>query len=467
MYQILEGKIEVSRDIEDAKNKLLNELFLWFEDVKKRHANTPWLGIHDEGTFLLSFREFLKLSSDESKKQEIKDFLIDRVRFCDKWFDYHLKEGYWPKQEVHHGIEHYCIYLNWMQEVFPDHPIVKKQIIQASRHIIEKIHKKKPWYDRENKRFISIFLGSRKNGIEYFNVVEHLRFVRLAWLGYIHTKNQQLYDFIIDYCNEWKNAIISADLYQLIPIYLEFKDIKYKELPGKYRLLYQKIVGAAPKDETIESNAEIHVANGTIPLFFHLYDLTKDRSYLDANKLILKPLMNQLKSPFAHPLGSLFYKMYNFGFFQELKDIESNLDVKADLSLIYESKLLINQNVNWKDDTYIYLKNTVGMRKDMPEISMISKNSNKIFIPSPGTLNLLYKITKKEQYCIVSLDYARTILSLVRTKYDDGRMHGCGSRTVSAFCIGHGRNWSSGYVSTALRSLIPDDIDGLPLLKTI
>lgn len=462
--EILEGKIEISADIKDAKEKLLNELFLWFQDIKMRHANTPWQGIHDEGTYLLSFRELLKLTIDESKKRDILQFLEERLKSSDKWLDHHLKDGYWSNQEAHHGIEHFCIYLNWMREVFPDHPIVKKQVMNASRHIIEKVHKKKPWYDTESKRFISIFLGSRKNGDEYFNVVEHLRFVRLAWFGYIYTKNKQLYDFMVDYSNEWKQAIVSSNLKTMIPTYLEYKNIQYGDLSEKYRLLYRKVVGAAPKDATIEANAELHIANGTVPLFFHLYNLTQDKSYLKANKIILNPLLKQLQSPFAHPLGPLFYKMYTFGFYPELKELESQLNVKEILPLLNESKIIITKQVNWKDPKYHHLKNTVGMRKDMPEISVISKDGKPVSMLSPGTLNLLYQITHNEQYCIIALDYTRTILNLVKTKYDDGRKHGCGSQTVSAFCIGHGRNWSAGYVATALRSLIPNDVDGLPLL---
>jgi hypothetical protein len=462
MTQDLTAKITISPTIEDAKEQILNELFLWFKDVQSRHSNTPWIGIHDEGTYLLSFREFIKLTFDESKRQEIINFLMERLQACDLYFDKHLKDGYWSRQEAHHGIEHFCIFLNWMHELMPHHPIVKKQILNASRHLIEKLHKKEPWYDKESKRFVSIFLGSKRNGREYFNAVEHLRFIRLAWMGFWYDNNSDLYKILIEYSNEWKQAILSNSI---IPTYLEYKNISYQDLSERYRLLYRSVVGAAPQDATMEANAEIHIANGTIPLFFHIYSLTQDQGYLEASRRILNALKPQLQSKYAHPLGSLFFKMFSLGYFPELKDLEIHLGIKEYIPLINESTMIINQNVNWKDPKYYNLKNTVGMRRDMPEIIINAKNGKQIALPSPGTLSLLYKITHNHEYCIIALDYARTILKIVRNIYDDGRKHGCGSQTISAFCIGHGRNWSSGYVSTALRSLLPDEIDGLPFLK--
>ena len=100
----------------------------------------------------------------------------------------------------------------------------------------------------------------------------------------------------------------------------------------------------------------------------------------------------------------------------------------------------------------------------MPEILIVS--DNKITgnqFPSPSTLGLAYKLTKNDEIMDLGLIYARKILNAYLNQFPDGRTHGCGSKSVHAACVGHGRNWGSGYISSILRFASPNTLSGISL----
>ncbi|MBD3351014.1 MAG: hypothetical protein GF364_05960 [Candidatus Lokiarchaeota archaeon] len=454
---MIRKRLKISSTKDEALDNLLQEMRSWLVESKKRHSFTKWKGIHDEGTYLTSWREYYLLTQDEN----VRDYAFERFDACKKWARRHFRRGYWKKQEVHHGVEHFIIYLSWLLEVDPKHSEVMYQLKNAANHIVEKQKKKTPWYDNKNKRFRSVFLGCKRSGSEYLNVVEHLRLVRLGWLGYKSGGNTALRDFIIEYSTEWANEILDNEK---IPLFLEKKGKETGMFSKLFEKLYKTFVGAAPKSESDRARSEIHIANGSPALFIQLYKITKNIKFLDAAEKILKPLLSQLTYPYAHPLADLLYGMYKFNRFSSLPKIISKINYEKIYDDLNEGYLEFHPKVNWNQPKYSWLRDCVGMRADMAEVILYNHEKKKLKkIPSPATFNLIYRLNKNEICRLIATEISKKVLECAREIHPDGRHHGCGSRTVSAYCVGHGRNWSAGYVSTALRGHLQHSLDGLPL----
>ncbi|MHA1371353.1 MAG: hypothetical protein ACTSRA_16745 [Promethearchaeota archaeon] len=440
----------------DAKDSLINEMKAWLQDAMHRHVGTPCIGIHDECTFLTSWREYQMLSGDD----DVERFALERLNAYNTWARENLMDGYYKNQEVHHGTEHHVIFLAWLKEMKPDNEIINLHLKNAANHIVEKRKKPKMWYDFDSNRFASAYLGTRHIGSDGLNIPEHLRMVRLAWLGLASGGNPALKDFIINYSEEWAENIVENDE---IPLWLNNQENNNKgDFKKKYMKALRVFLGAAPKRINAASRRETHVANGSPMLFLTLFDQTKKRIFLNAAEKIIIGLLDQLWSTYAHPIGELAWQLHQRNNIKKLRAhlmpcVENALDLS-------NHWLSLKNNVRWNAKTNSRFKFTVGMRKDMPMLVIKEKPNGKVkSIPSPSTFILAYKLTKNKIYLLNAIKIACSVLKEARKMYPDGRKHGCGAKTIAAMCIGHGRNWGAGYVSTTLRGCLKKDDAGITL----
>ncbi|MFX0103580.1 MAG: hypothetical protein ACFFCS_28720 [Candidatus Hodarchaeota archaeon] len=438
--------LEIQSTKGEAIEKLNKELKTWLEDVKEDHLGSPWMGKHDEGTFLTSWREYEMLTGDEA----LRHFALGMYNLSREYWKKKMPLGYYDKQEVHHGVEHHTIFLAWILEMMPGNEEVKEQLRVAANHIVEKGKKKTEWLDPSGKRFKSTHLGTKHVGKDGLNIIEHLRLVRLAWLGLASGGNPRLKDFILDYSMEWAEAMVND---KEIPVYLDAETEEMARKEKQYKDALSSFMGAAPQEITPRSRAEIHVANGSPGLFIQLHEATGKKIYLDAADRILERVKDQLFSPYAHPIGELLWKMHDLGRFPSLKGVISPI-VEAIPELDSCTAELVPRT-DWNAPEHSRLLYTVGIRRDMPELVILDGNKNKVPAPpSPGTLVLVSRLLGDDAYQTLALEIARITLLEARRLFLDGRMHGCGSESVLATCVGHGRNWGAGYVSTAMRGML-------------
>ncbi len=443
----------------ESTARLLAWFKAWLAESARSNADIPWKGIHDEGTYLTAWREYYLHTADP----EVKSYAMGMLAKADKWLKRHLAHGYWRKQEVHHGVEHFVIFLAWIHEMDPAEPLHARQLRDASANIIDAGSKNLKWYDPAANRFTSLYLGTKR--VDYskgLNIAEHLRLARLAWLGLACGGDPALAGIIKEYSHDWAAQVASGGE---IPLYLgEFTeaDLAKRQANGAaFARDAQAFVGAAPKDITPATRAEIHVANGTPGLFMALHSATGDKVYLDAAERVVNTVLGSLGSPYAHPVGELAWQLHRSGRLPcleaALRPVQGRVDGLAGASLGIE----LMREVRWKETPYF---NTVGMRKDMPAIkAFLCGSGERVEIPSPATLGLLYHTTKKPGYLRLALDYTLAILEAVKPMYPEGRQHGCGARALHAFCVGHGRNWGAGYASTALRMALGEGVGEIPL----
>ena len=450
--------LDLSENYQEAEKKLVNNLQEWLSQRYKRHQLQRWHGIHDEGTFVTAWREYYLLTQDPIVFQLAETLLKKSSR----WITKHWPFGYAPRQEVHHGVEHFIIFLAWLYELIPENAQLKHQLIEASQNIYQTARPETQWYDFETNRFRSTHLGSKVVGKEAINIVEHLRLIRLAWLGFAAGGEEQLRDIIMAYCNEW---IHEFKKHSEVPVFLDGN----AETMSKFHQALNTFIGAAPKEITLQTRSELHIANGTPELFLKLFQLTNNHDYLEMVKKILLPILDQLSSPYAHPIGDLAWQYYQIDPIPDIRDramqIYESLQHRIDAGEFQRISANLHQT-SWKTHKY-YL--TVGIRKDMPEIELyptIREETTPIpDIPSPSTFGLIYRLTGDETMMQMGMEFANAAFSLARASYPDGRKHGCNSKAIHSFVVGHGRNWGAGYVSTILRTALGKEIKNINLPK--
>ncbi|MBN2153930.1 MAG: hypothetical protein JW839_20905 [Candidatus Lokiarchaeota archaeon] len=435
----------------------LAALLAWFKSwlSESAPANTviPWKGIHDEGTYLTSWREYHLHAGDP----DVVSYATRMLASADGWLRRHLVHGYWRVQEVHHGVEHFIIFLAWIHEMDPAEPLHARQLRDASANIVDTGSKRLRWYDPGTNRFTSLYLGTKFVGFKKgLNIAEHLRLIRLAWLGLACGGNTELSTIITRYSREWASQVVSGPE---IPLYLgEFTEADPKRRSANeaaFNKDARAFTGAAPKDINEVTRAEIHVANGTPGLFLALHDATGDPLYLDAAERVVRTTIRNIASPYAHPAGELAWHLHRAGRLPGLAEASGPVREGVDRLAGAQINITLQPGVKWRDTRYY---NTVGMRKDMPAVEATRQDTGQqVELPSPATLGLLYRLTGRPGYLRLALDYALAILEAARHAYPDGRQHGCGARAIHAFCVGHGRNWGAGYASTALRAALGED----------
>ncbi len=236
-------------------------------------------------------------------------------------------------------------------------------------------------------------------------------------------------------------------------MYLGEKNLENSKM---FKKLYVRIVGAAPRSLSTSERAEIHIANGVPDLFMDLYEETKQGVYLDATERLLRESLRQLESLYAHPLGPLLGRIYALGRIPELPILLSG--IMAEPRDLWDKSLSLHLNPHWQYRKQKGILFPIGMRRKMPA-PQIQNNRRRedLSMPSPGTLALCYKITKKKDNLLTALIIAHAVFQEARKLLPDGSKHGCGSQTIAAMCVGHGRNWGAGYVSSVLH-IIPKDL---------
>jgi hypothetical protein len=428
------------------------------DESYKKNIKIPWQGGHDEGTYLTAFREYFLHTKDPI----VKEYAISMLQQAFQWIQSKFPHGYYPYHEVHHGIENFVIFFAWLYEIDPLNVQVKQILRNAASNIVHPPNNL-AWFNSQANRFTSTYLGTdRIDPNLTLNIAEHTRMIRLAWLGSACGGEQELKTVILNYMTEWAEIIKESEQ---IPVWLpEKKGPNMTDAEQKsFQLVLQKFMGAAPKEINNSTRSEFHIANGTPDLFISLYESTKNLLFLDAVEKILTPVIDQLASPFAHPLGEIFWHVHQLGKFpnlmEDLHDVKEYVDELLDKS--YQLKFR-----NFKpEETKIHRK-SIGFRPDMPNVE-VKSSKKRYLIPSPSTLGLLYRLTGSDDYLIFGLEYSRAILQEAQKKFPEGRDHGCSSRMLHSFCIGHGRDWGAGFTSTILRAALSRDCYNIALPKIL
>lgn len=426
---------------------LLDELAAWLDDARDRHLALDWQGIHDEATFVTAWAGYHAYTGDE----RVKQLALDLFAKWRRWAKSNLVHGYFPRQEVHHGTEHYIIFLDWLCRIAPEREDVAIALDDGAHHVGNWGEGTPDWYDPERNRFLSYDLGTVRTGCEGFNFVDHMRMVHLAMAAWHATRGDRYLDLAQTYTRTWADAIVeSTD----IPLYLDPDLHSQTELEQ----LLHSFLKAAPQQINGHARVENHVASGTPKALLDVWRATNDDRCHRAALKLARACVPYLASPVANPAGHILSLMLR----AEANPGTLGLDDKpfpdAD-----EWRPLDGCSMTIQTDPGSPWQDSLGYRFDLPAWQLRDGTGNAMEErPAPGNLVLAWELSGREQYALDACTIALGRLRLARNTFRDGRHHGCTAQSIAATVRGHGRCWGIGDVSAVLANPAIQAAFGLP-----
>ena len=186
---------------------LRDEMKRWTEEAAARQQGWPWLGVHDEGSFLNSWFGFYVLTGD----REVRDHLYYVRDGYRTWAETRMHHGYYPEGEAHHEIETYVNYLANYWQLDEDRDTDLGIVEDVAHHVGNWVSGIPEWYDWKGHRFRSYWLGTREVR-DYppcdIERPDHARFVRLCINAYLGSGKDRYLELVADYAKTWSRIIL-------------------------------------------------------------------------------------------------------------------------------------------------------------------------------------------------------------------------------------------------------------------
>lgn len=423
--------------IRDGVRLLLDELGDWLDGVLDHHLALDWQGIHDEATFVTAWAGYHAYTNDP----RVKQLALDLFAKWRHWADANLIHGYFPRQEVHHGTEHYIIFLDWLCRIAPECEDVAAALEDGAHHVGNWGDGTPNWYDPERNRFLSYDLGTVRTGCEGFNFVDHMRMVHLAMAAWHATGREHYLDLALTYARAWADAINeSTD----IPLFLD-PDLHSE---AELEQLLRSFLKAAPQQIDGHARVENHVASGTPKAMLDVWRATDDADCHRAALRLARACIPHLASPVANPAGHVLSLLLGSGADPASLGLDDNPFPAADGWHPLDGCSMVIQT-----ETGSPWHRSLGYRYDLPDWQLKDGAGNAVEErPAPANLILAWELSGREQYALDACTTALGRLRLARATFRDGRHHGCTAQSIAAAVRGHGRCWGIGDVSAVLAS---------------
>ena len=126
-------RIDTSSSLPEATDRFLDELGEWGRVCLDRYATAGPLDGHDQLTYTTGWEPWILARDGDAAL----DFLIrcrnavrDHFVRTGQW-----RHGPWRAQEVHHGTEHFQLFLGHLSRISPDDPATVEQLIDAAEQL--------------------------------------------------------------------------------------------------------------------------------------------------------------------------------------------------------------------------------------------------------------------------------------------------------------------------------------------
>lgn len=429
--------LERPSDIHAGLSMLLAELEDWLAAAEAHHLERDWEGIHDEGTFLTAWAGYYAYTEDA----RVLTLAQDLFRKWRGWSEDHFIHGYHPRQEVHHGTEHFIIFLDWLRQISPaDDTAVGEALLDAAHHAGNWADDAPDWFDWERNRYVSYDLGTEHVGQEGFNFVDHMRLLHLALAGWRVSQEPHYMDLCRTYGTAWAQALTDG---RTIPLYLDAEAFA----PEAFEAVLRSFIKAAPQEITDHARVENHVASGTPKLLMELWEVTADALFLEAAVRLGRHCTAYVDSPIANPAGSVLSQLILCGVEpDELGLAQSTFTDMPAWPALHGGVLAMTPDTPPSRE-----RDSIGYRHDLPDFELEhGGNRSPLVLPAPANLMLGWTLTGNPDYALDAICLALGKLRLARRVFRDGRHHGCTAQSVAATVRGHGRCWGLGDVSAVL-----------------
>ncbi len=428
-------EIEQSRTLEQSAAAFVNDVRGWMSDCRRAYGDAAATDVHDQGTYTVSWLPVLQAAP----MPEIKDFLRttrDRIRrhFRDtqQW-----RHGYWRRHEIHHGTEHFELFLGMLAQLDPGDRETSRQLVDAAEHLGNWVDGIPEWYDWDNHRFRSMYFGTESVGEADeggLNVPDHFRGMTISLIAWDVTGEDRCIELACDAAAPWVKAILGAgELPSALgpdgPVY----DLRENAVYGNF-------VGMAPKSPIQIDRAENLLASAAPDVLLRLWSITRDPDYVAAAERILDVLCTHLLDPDAGSAIDALRKYRNLtgdGRYDERIKVAMGQARPGSFSEL---------GLQLPEKTRGSRVSGVGKRGDKPDWFEDGKPRRH----SPVLWAHVAELSGDEVLAALALDLARAYFRLARRVFPDGREHGCSARTVSAVARGHGRENNAGVVTAVL-----------------
>lgn len=192
--------------------ELRRQINNWISGAIKRQSGIEWRGGHDEGRFASSWGIFYKLSGDES----IRHFLLwlrdSYKKWCDKHYFHGFQEG--PGDHCNHSFENAEDFITYLYDMDPKDAVNAAIIEDIAHHAGNWVEGIPEWYDWENHRFVSHWLGTKvvRNYRPYdFELAGHTRIGIIVLYAYKITNNPRYLEWCADYAGKWADIIKKSE----------------------------------------------------------------------------------------------------------------------------------------------------------------------------------------------------------------------------------------------------------------
>ena len=426
-----------SGSLEDALNDFADEIDAWIGRVIRAYPTGFTSDSHDGGTFMTCWVPHIRAARDQRAAEFMYRYRYEAKRHfeeTDQWLD-----GYWRRQEVHHGTEHFDIFLRATDKLPLGDDVTARQVEDAAEHIGNWKPGFPEWFDWDTGLFRSFYLGTEHVGEPSCNVPDHVRLAGLALLAHDLSGRERYLELARRHCTRWAAALNSGDQ---LPAGIDADGSIYG-LGDEDKESYDSFAGAAPDDLGADlPRAENLLASGVPDTLLTLWEKSGDGVFRSAAERIIDVAVEVLNSPIAWQAHAAVRRYRQTTGSDRYDDL-----VKAvgDESLRPVRELTIVPEVEQPVVT-----GPLGMRSDKPDwLDQDGKPA-----PSPLLMALRALVTGEENLLIRALDLGRAHFQLAREVFGDVTHHGCGSRSLSAVCRGHGRLNGAGVVTEVLAPAI-------------
>jgi hypothetical protein len=414
------------------------QMRMWIDAALARHAQTPYRGGHDEGSFIQSWWGYHQLFGD-ARVIEFGHMLRDGFA---EWARENMTHGFYPVGEAHHQTEIFTCFLCQLWLTEPD-DLTAELIVDAAHHIGNWVEGPPAWYDHDQRRFLSWRIGTEAIGSgdkAGYEVPDHFRLLQIALVAHRITDDERYLQLSREYAGRWVEEILNAPL-DRPPLIIRSGGSDISEAEAR------KAAGAHHRTDSTLDLVEPHVPAGTVDVLLDLHAITGEEYFARAAGRLCEAMSPALSDPYSNPPAALLQRY-------RTATGDTSLDERA-------LAAITGMGPRTSEGAPVLVVETsgavagIGKRMDMvrwayrdeagtlsPEVSL-----------SPSSLTLGWQLTGDEAYAEAALGLVAGRLALARASLRDGRDHGCAGTSIGAVASGHGRDGGYGNVTGALLPL--------------
>jgi len=411
----------------------------WIRRCVDELAGAPAIDGHDQGTFTTAWEPYIEARDGGEALRfmtTLRNKIHEHFTTTGRW-----EHGYWTVADVHHGTEHFELFLGCLHRLRPDDGETIHQLVDAAEHMGNWVEGVPAWFDWDSGLFRGLHFGTARvrpgKGVD-FNLPDHFRCINVCLLAWAMTGERRYLKLATYYGGRWADAILAGDE---LPVALDAKGPRYhlaRQAEGAYRAFAGQIGKLRPEVD----RAENFLASGAVDALLELWQTTKETRYRRAAEKLLDVMATHLSDPDAGAAADIIRTYRRMT--GDTRYDRAILDVLGALDPFSFSELSIEPEVH-RDGR----PSGIGKRSDMP----VWYEQGRPRRHNPIVLATAAEVTGDEQLATRALDLARAYFHLARRVYPHGREHGCSARSVSAVARGHGRDNNAGMVTAVLGPL--------------